>query len=235
MTYPSPTVDELRAAFRDHGCTLVEVRGCTSRFRYLWQHGLRAMVDHHTAGVGDGVMAYMENRSGRYPFCNSSVRRNGEVWVFAYGSAWGSGDGTWPGTPKVWADDLLHEVAWQTEVESMGQVRDFTDVQLEALGRQNAALVDLGVPAENEINHRDWAPTRKVDTRYDAVFLRANTARYVIGDDMALSDDDVQRIAEAVWTRVVDADGDKKMGALLRATYLNTRKSTEVVAPPAEG
>lgn len=56
-----------------------------------------------------------------------------------------------------------------------------------------------------------------------------------VEDDMALSDDDVQRIAEAVWTRVVDADGDKKMGALLRATYLNTRKSTEVVAPPAEG
>ena len=148
MTYPSPTVDELRAAFRDHGCTLVEVRGCASRFRYLWQHGLRAIVDHHTAGVGDGVMAYMENRSGRYPFCNSSVRRNGEVWVFAYGSAWGSGDGTWPGTPKVWADDLLH--GWRGRPRSRAWARSATSPtsSSRALGRQNAALVDLGVPAE---------------------------------------------------------------------------------------
>lgn len=225
MTWPTPTITDLHDAFRDHGCYIVEQPGARHRYRWMWLHGLRAMVDHHTAGVGDGVMVYMLNKNGQYPFCNSSVRRDGELWVFSYGSVWGSGDGKWPYTPKIWADNRLHEVAWQTEVESPGVREDFTDAQLETLGRQNAALVDLGVPAGNEINHRDWAPTRKVDTRYDIKFLRDNTAKYVRGDgEVALSDDDVARVAEAVWQRLVNVDGvEKKMGALVVGTWKNTK------------
>ena len=62
---------------------------------------------------------------------------------------------------------------------------------MESLGRVNAALVSLGVPAGNEINHRDWTdgtngvggyplPTkgRKVDSLYDIGDLRANTKKW---------------------------------------------------------
>ena len=42
--------------------------------------------------------------------------------------------------------------------------------------------------------------------------------------DMALSDEDVQRIAEAVWRRVVKVDGeDKKMGAMAVTCYKAAR------------
>jgi len=46
-------------------------------------------------------------------------------------------------------------------------------------------------------------------------------------DDVALTDADVERIAEAVWRRVVEVDGtERKMGALVVATYEATK------APP---
>ena len=42
--------------------------------------------------------------------------------------------------------------------------------------------------------------------------------------DMALSDEDVERIAEAVWRRVVKVDGeDKKMGSMAVACYKAAR------------
>lgn len=229
-TWPSPSAAEIRTAFKDHGIKrLVEEHDAATRHRSMWQFGLRAMVDHHTAGVGEGVIAYMRNKGGRYPFCNSCPRRDGSLHVFSYGSVWGSGEGSWPYVPKIWANDLLHEVAWQTEIESSGVKPDFTDVQLETLGRQNAALVDLGVPAGNEINHRDWAPRRKIDTLYDIKVLRDNTAKYLRRDDeVALSEEDVQRIAEAVWLRTVNVNGvDRKMGAITVATWKNTKPDSD--------
>ena len=45
-----------------------------------------------------------------------------------------------------------------------------------------------------------------------------------VEDDMALSDEDVERIAEAVWRRVVKVDGeDKKMGAMAVTCYKAAR------------
>ncbi len=189
-TYPTPTPLTILTALRDHGLNPVLWPGWQDRGR-TWQFGLRALVDHHTSGVGSGVVEWCHNTSGRYPYVNAFVGRDGRYHLLGALSCWGSGaGGPWPG---VAAKDSLHLVAWQTEVESWGSVKDFTGAQFEALGRGNAALVDLGVPAEHEVNHRGWTdggpelgltywfPTRgrKPDTLYDVHQLRLNTGRYV--------------------------------------------------------
>jgi hypothetical protein len=152
------------------------------------------MVDHHTAGSDS--LGYMLNRKGNYPFANALFNKNGTVHILSYLSVWGSGDGgPWAGVAD---EDSLHLVAWQNEVESLGRGQDFTSQQLDSLGRVNAALVWLGVPAAHEINHRDWADAtngvtgplrvrengrttegRKIDTLYDTVWLRQSTARFI--------------------------------------------------------
>lgn len=189
MAYPSPTADQIRAAFDKHGVRyVVEPLRARSAGR-PWSLGLRAMVDHHTAGRDS--LAYMMNSGGEIPFVNALISREGLCHVLTWMSAWGSGNGgPWPGIAQK---DALNLVGWQTEVEDIGMGQTFMAAQLATLGKVNAALVSLGVPPENEINHRDWTdgtggvggyplPTvgRKVDTRYDTDILRANTARYAI-------------------------------------------------------
>ncbi len=175
MTWPTPNPGDIAAALRDHGLTPTLWPGWDTRGR-PWSDGLRALVDHHTSGVGPGVREWCANESGRFPFVNAYVDRDGGYTLFSALSCWGSGKGgPWPG---IAAADSLHLVAYQTEVESWGRVPDFTDAMLDALGRGNAALIDLGVPPGNEINHKTWAPNRKNDTLYSDEFMRANTARY---------------------------------------------------------
>jgi len=188
VTYPAPDPGDVVTALRDHGLVPALRPGWDTRGR-PWDSGLRAIVDHYTAGVGPGVLDWCANDSGRYPFVNAFVSQTGVYTLLSALSCWGSGaGGPWPG---VAAKDSLHLVAYQTEVESWGERPDFTDRQLELLGRGNAAIVDLGVLAAHEVNHRDWTdgtggvggyplPTngRKPDTKYDTGFLRGNTARY---------------------------------------------------------
>ena len=189
--YPKPTIEQMRVAFRRSLVPFVEVEGCTTRCR-PWDQGLRAAVNHHT--VGENSLTWILNKDGRYPFANCLIAKDGRAYITAWGSAWGSGEGgPWKGVAAV---DSLHLVGWQSEVESLGRERDFTQMQLETLSRINAALVWLGMPPENEINHKDWADAtngvtgplpirrngrttagRKVDTLYDIEWLRINTRR----------------------------------------------------------
>jgi hypothetical protein len=189
-TYPNPSKSQILAAFDRFGLRYkVESVTASSEGR-SWSSGLRALIDHHTAGTNS--LGYLKNSGGTYPYVNSLIDKDGLVHILSTKSCWGTGDGgPWSG---VASKNSLHLVGWSTEVESLGQSKDFTPAQLESLGRQNAALVSLGVPAANEINHRDWTdgtngvggyplPTkgRKVDTRYDTSFLRENTKSYLNG------------------------------------------------------
>lgn len=190
MTYPNPSKSQILAAFDRFGVRYkVEPLRASSEGR-PWSSGLRALVDHHTAGSNS--LGYLLNSGGTYPYVNSLIDRDGLVHILSTKSCWGTGDGgPWSG---IASKNSLHLVAWSTEVEDLGQGKTFTAAQIESLGRQNAALVSLGVPAKNEINHRDWTdgtggvggyplPTkgRKVDTRYDTEWLRQNTASYLNG------------------------------------------------------
>lgn len=185
--YPSPSRGDVLAAFDAHGVRYrVEPITADSEGR-PWSSGLRAIVDHHTAGSNS--LSLLMNAGGSSPYVNTLIHRDGLVSLLSTRSCWGSGaGGPWSG---VASKDQLHLVGWQNEVEDLGQGRTFTAAQLESLGRVNASLVSLGVPPEHEVNHRDWTdgtggvggyplPTtgRKVDTRYSTDDLRANTARY---------------------------------------------------------
>lgn len=188
MTFPSPTRAQVVAALHAHGVRF-RLDIAHSPEGRPWQFGLRAIVDHHTAGTNS--LEYVQNRKGTFPFCNALIDRDGLVHILSTQSVWGSGrGGPWPG---VAGRDSLHLVAWQNEVEDLGVRQSFTDAQLESLGRVNASLVSLGVPLSNEVNHRDWTdgnppvggyplPTagRKSDTRYGGAFLRTNTAKYLL-------------------------------------------------------
>lgn len=196
MAYVTPTKAGLLAAFTRHGLRYrVEpvVAGAEGR---PWIDGIRAVVNHHTAGKSS--LGLLMNRGGRYPTVNALIDRDGLVHILSTLSVWGSGDGgPWPG---VAAKDSLHLVGWQTEVEDMGLVKSFTPEQMESLGRMTAALVSLGVPLTNVINHRDWTdgtapvggfplPTRgrKVDTRYTTSELRDNARKYEIRKDSGVT------------------------------------------------
>jgi len=149
-----------------------------------WTYGLRGVVEHHLAGVGDGAVEWAAARSDSYPYCNSVVRRTGEIIVFAAGSAWGSGTGgPWAaaGIPK----DLAHLYCWQIEHESWGTDKDFTPEMFKAGAAIACALREVAGPEafpdfSRLINHKDWTdgtggvanyrlPTygRKTDTLYN--------------------------------------------------------------------
>ena len=196
-TYPNPTSSQIKAAFDKHKVRYkVEPLRAGSAGR-AWSSGLRASVDHHTAGTNS--LGYLLNTGGTYPMVQTLIDKDGLVHVLTWLSCWGSGDGgPWNG---IASKDSLHLVGWQNEVESKGTSKDFTAAQLESLGRVNAALVSLGMPASNEINHRDWTdgtdvvggyplPTkgRKIDTLYATTDLKANTAKYKMGSTPPPSD-----------------------------------------------
>ena len=125
-----------------------------------WSNGLRGVVIHHWAGVGDGGLEWMAARQETYPFCNAAVRRTGEIVVLAAGSAWGSGTGgPWAaaGIPK----DSAHLYCFQIENESWGEVKDFTDPMFAANAAVLCALREVAGPADfpdfsRAVNHCDW-------------------------------------------------------------------------------
>lgn len=148
-----------------------------------WSYGLRGMVIHHWAGVGDGGLEWMAARGESYPYCNAAVRTDGEIVVFAAGSAWGSGTGgpwTDAGIPK----DQAHLYCFQVENESWGIEKDFTPAMFAANAAIACALREVGGEYFPDftrcINHCDWTngtggvsnyrlPTygRKNDTLYN--------------------------------------------------------------------
>lgn len=67
---------------------------------------------------------------------------------------------------------------------------------------------DLNEPASSDDSHLDHIHVR-FDRRYcNDNAVMSKVAAILLGDDMALTDDDVKRIADAVWFRNVNASGD---------------------------
>lgn len=252
MSFPAPTGAQIESAFRAFGVNFREEALRAGSWGRPWSSGLRAIVDHHTAGSNS--LSYLQNAGGSYPYVQCLISKDGVAHILTWLSCWGSGDGgPWSG---ICAVDSLHLVAWQNEVESLGTSKDFTAAQLATLGKINAALISLGVPAANEINHEDWTdgtngvggyplPTngRKIDTLYDTPWLRQNTAKYREDDgDVAISDEDLRRIAEMVWAWKVEdpVSGDQvsERGLLnrIRQDTDATEKDTKaLLARPAGG
>jgi len=176
------------------GVPVVVDSGARTRGR-AWQYGIRGVVEHHWAGVGDGALEWMAARDGSYPYCNAAIRRDGTIVIFSALSAWGSGTGgPWAaaGVPK----DSAHLYCWQNEFESWGREPDFTPEMWKAQAAIDCALREVAgkesFPTfKRLINHKDWtdgtagvSPTtlptvgRKNDTLYPASDFRKNAKAF---------------------------------------------------------
>jgi hypothetical protein len=60
------------------------------------------------------------------------------------------------------------------------------------------------------IGHKEWAASRKSDPTYDMNWRRARVAAFTPQgeDDMPLSEDDLNRLADRVWTRTPPGTGN---------------------------
>lgn len=148
------------------------------------------VIQHHTANGGaagnNPSLAWCVR--GTYPpvrNCHFLIGRDGTVFVvYAYKAyhAGKGGPGHWGDGPAVQADSMNGR-AFGIEVESQGMTAattatdGFTDAQWASLAALNAALLDLlGAVGEGRIiNHKTWAPTRKVDTRFTDASIQART------------------------------------------------------------
>jgi hypothetical protein len=74
---------------------------------------------------------------------------------------------------------------WQIEVESLGKMKDFTSEQFDTIARMNSAIKEYAgwsSFAGKIINHKDWAPDRKIDTLYDkSIFINDAINRWNLG------------------------------------------------------
>lgn len=181
MATARPNPDQIKEAILDYGIKASFAKGWNTRGR-PWSYGLRGHFKHHTAGVGDGVLAYVLNTGGRYPFCNDYTRKDGRLIVTSALSAWHSGAGG-PWNKFGIQKDLAHLYCWGSEIESMGTSKDMTDAQFDTQHKLSAAFRDLcgWGSFDRVVNHKGWTngvpelgisyrlPTygRKIDTVYD--------------------------------------------------------------------
>lgn len=137
-----------------------------------------ALMNHHTAIVGDAVVRVCYNgRSGLSgPLCNIVLRKSGEVVVVSNGKANDSGMGDGDILKAVKNDlvipkangDTINGNPWfyDIEWENLGDGNDpWPAAQIEAGVILNAAFCEyFGWTANRCIDHKEWT-TRKIDRR----------------------------------------------------------------------
>jgi N-acetyl-anhydromuramyl-L-alanine amidase AmpD len=153
---------------------------------YHGANDMQGVVLHHTAGR-DSLKFCM---GGTYPptrNCHFLVARDGTVHVLSATGAYHAGaGGPWTFTrtitiPKDRGNSRLYGI----EIESLGtsaridgQADGMTEAQVQSVAVLCAALLDAMILGPRKlrvgrvIRHRDWAPTRKVDTRQDLTWWR---------------------------------------------------------------
>lgn len=144
---------------------------------------------HHTAGAstsstdpkakgnqpGDGMgqVRFVQSHY-RVPAANFTLDRDGTVYVHSIWPVWHAGKGSFRKVPRFSElgipDHMANDYALGCEIVSKGIKRDFTAAQKWSWGYlANACRQASGWRGfyKRLPNHRTWAPTRKVDTRYE--------------------------------------------------------------------
>lgn len=156
----------------------------------LWHHTAGAATEStkpnhpgNQPGANAGVVQYCIHPSNSVPYCNAVVDRDGTIYITAAYPVWHAGKGDFSGTR--WAHwgiprDTANSWTFGVEVVSKGRKQDFTKQQLIAIRRLNCAVREASGWKGFKYriaNHRDWAPKRKPDTKYDWEFFRKQAAR----------------------------------------------------------
>jgi hypothetical protein len=159
-----------------------------------------ALMAHHTAGAATssrnpknagnqkganaGIINFVQNHY-KVPAANFTLDRDGTVYVHAAYPVWHAGKGSFkdvkPFNRLRIPDDMGNDYMMGVEIVSKGLHRDFTAAQKESFGKLANAVRDaagwkgftLRLP-----NHKTWAPTRKVDTRYTLAALKRWAKRF---------------------------------------------------------
>lgn len=157
-----------------------------------------ALLVHHTAGAAtdstdpkhpgnkrganDGVINFVQTHY-EVPAANFTLDRDGTVYVHCAYPVWHAGLGaftSWPYSSLGVVPDRGNDFMLGVEVVSKGVKRDFTDAQKESLGALAQACKQAagwsGV-TKRLPNHKTWAPTRKVDTKYPLSWILAWAVR----------------------------------------------------------
>jgi hypothetical protein len=155
------------------------------------------IINHHTAPPVPFPLSKLETK------CNVTILPNGRVVVMAAGYQWDSG----LGAPAI-LDAIIHDrplpsltglrstmngnpFFFDIEVQHLGDGGPLAAVQRKALLEVNAAICEEldWDPSTRVIGHREWAPDRKVDPRWDGFDnpmpgIRRDT-RDIVEDDMS--------------------------------------------------
>ena len=176
---------------------VIFMKGWNTPRRGAWQgKGQKpvALLVHHTAGAAtdstspthrgnqhganDGIIRFVQSHY-EVPAANFTLDRDGCLYVHSAYPVWHAGLGEfahWPHSSLgVWPD-RGNDFMLGVEVVSKGLKRDFTRAQKDALGAMaqacRAASGWKGL-VKRLPNHRTWAPTRKVDSKYPLSWLQA--------------------------------------------------------------
>lgn len=178
------------------------VKGWRIRNTGRWRgkgHVPTMVIHHHTAGAvtastnpkhkgnqpgaNNGVVNYCIARHNSVPYCNAVVDRDGTIWILAAYPVWHAGMGDFTGTRwERWGIPRNAANSWTfgVEVISKGRTRDFTRQQKIALRRLDCALRAASGWSGFKFriaNHKDWAPKRKIDTKYPWGYFRRGAAK----------------------------------------------------------
>jgi hypothetical protein len=254
VTSASAEAAKLKAIMAKHGvqCS-IELQIGRPWAGDQWYSAKHVLMNHHTAGSNDGdtpSLGLVKKGRGADlpgPLCNGYGGRDLIYRVICMGLANHPGAGgplTVAGftLPK----DSARISSWGTEWEHDGVSEWRADMQ-EFMGRSNAAICEyLGISASRSIEHKTWAPTRKIDRNtYTAATGQAEIRRWdqakasTTGpststpqedDDMPTADE----IADAVWAHergLTDADvkaqGSGKVGdKVVMSTFLRFPPAT---------
>lgn len=183
-------VNELAVALRKRGLTVIEVAGWQTRGYEFPARSLGALR-HWTAGPATGdtpCLGVVTNGRSDLPgpLCNvyqsRRVDTNGIdiVYAIASGKANHAGSGAWNGVSGNYK--LLGlEIEWSGPNEAFANVRR-RKLTSELVMR---ALIDCcsGANPAMAAEHREYAPTRKIDTNLSGQELRQRLADIDTGDD----------------------------------------------------
>ena len=213
---------------RDYGLDVIETDGWKTRGDEFADTP-KVVVAHHTASnAHSGNMPTLPTLiHGRPdlpgPLSQVGLARDATVYVVASGKANHAG-------PGKWLDVTTSSLTVGIEAENNGLGEPWPRRQVDAYDRVCAAMLDLLDSDSTYLcGHLEWAlpPGRKIDpVGLDMDLMRTRVAA-LLEDTMPLSDKDVERIAAATATAVLDAA--YKDESTVRTSIRNTHRYTEKI------
>lgn len=200
-----PALTWLPDVLRDAGLTVYEVGGWRTRGRPDGDDGVDldmrpvGLICHATAGsrqstpASDISVLLRGSATAPPPISQLYLARTGELWMIAAGVCNHAGSG------GLWGVQGNSRVIG-IEAANDNKGEPWPAAQLDTYHRAAAAICrHMGWPATQAAAHREWNPFGKTDpVGISMPAFRTRVAELLQGDDMPLSDADVDRIAKAV-------------------------------------